>query len=210
VLPFLLGFSIGVLSSIPPFGPAGLLLVRRGLEGRIADGIAAVTGGAIADATYCALAVVGFSYLFWAHPHLAALMRWVGVALLILLAIWFLAQKPQAPRTDGGNGNGGRWPHHAMLGFSLVAFNPTLLITWTSGVALLASLGNVFFSGTGKLAFPVGVALGDITWGTIALLLYRRLGTRLPDRWLRLLMRTAGVFLLVIACVVSLQIASSN
>ena len=100
----LLGFSIGFLSSIPPIGPGSLLLLRRGLEGRVSAGVAAAAGGAAADAIYCALAVVGFSYLFWKHPDIAASIRWVGVAILVLLGIWFLTKVPELPRPNGPNG----------------------------------------------------------------------------------------------------------
>src|SRR5688572_29998830 len=83
VRALLLGFCIGFISSIPPLGPGALLLLRRGLEGRIAAGVAAATGGAAADAIYCALAVVGFSFLFWRYPNIAISIRWVGVAILV-------------------------------------------------------------------------------------------------------------------------------
>jgi threonine/homoserine/homoserine lactone efflux protein len=199
VLPLLLGFCCGFLSSIPPLGPGALLLLRRGLEGRTADGVAAATGGAVADASYCALAVVGFSYLFLKHPGLAASMKWVGVTILVLLGTWFLTNRLEAPRADGLPANGGNWSRQAVLGFSLAAFNPTLLITWSTGVAMIASLGVGVFSKPSRYAFPLGVALGDVAWALIALLLYRRLGSYLPHRMLRILMRSIGVMLLVIA-----------
>ena len=208
MLPLLLGICIGFLSSIPPLGPGALLLLRRGLEGRLSDGFAAAVGGAAADAIYCGLAVIGFSYLLWKHPQVAASLRWAGVAILILLGVWFLARTPERPTSNGAPANGGRWPHHAVLGFSLAAFNPTLLVTWTSAVAMIASLGGVFLAGSGRFAFPLGVALGDIAWATIALAMYRRLGHHLPDRVLRTLMRLVGVFLLALACFFALRISS--
>ena len=199
MLPLVLGICCGFLSSIPPLGPGALLLLRRGLEGRTADGVAAAAGGAIADASYCALAVVGFSYLFLKHPDLAASMKWVGVTILVLLGTWFLTNNPDAPRADGLHSNGGNWPRQAVLGFSLTAFNPTLLLTWSTGVAMIASLGVGVFAKSTRYAFPLGVALGDVAWALIALFLYRRLGSYLPYRILRIFMRSIGVILLAIA-----------
>jgi threonine/homoserine/homoserine lactone efflux protein len=206
VLPLLLGICTGFLSSIPPFGPGALLLMRRGLEGRASAGLAAAAGGALADAIYCGLAAVGFSYLLMTYPEIAASMRWVGVLILSALGIWFIVSKPELPRPNGEPRNGGDWPRHIVLGFSLGAFNPTLLITWTTAVAMVASLGGVLFTRSGRIAFPVGVALGDIAWAAVALFLYRRLGHYLPERVLRGLMRGIGLFLLALATFFAVQI----
>jgi threonine/homoserine/homoserine lactone efflux protein len=210
VLAFVLGLCIGFISSIPPLGPGSLLMVRRGLEGRFSAGIAVASGGAIADALYCALAVVGFSYLFWKHPDIAASMRWLGVAILIGIGAWFLTRKAERAKDGGSRDDGGDWPQHAVLGFSLVAFNPTLLITWSTAVALIASLGGLFFAGTSRWTFPLGVALGDVAWAALALTSLRRLGRHLPDRILSSLMRSIGAGLIVLACVFAMKTWMEN
>jgi threonine/homoserine/homoserine lactone efflux protein len=162
--------------------------------------MAAAAGGAAADASYCALAVVGFSYLFWKHPDIAASMKWVGVAILVLLGVWFLSREPDLPRAGGAPADGGDWPRQVVLGFSLTAFNPTLLLTWTTSVAMIASLGGAHFTGWSRYGLPIGVALGDVAWGATALFLYRRLGSHLPHRLLRLFMRAIGLVVLLVAC----------
>jgi threonine/homoserine/homoserine lactone efflux protein len=210
VRAILLGFCIGFMSSIPPLGPGALLLLRRGLEGRTSAGLAAAAGGATADAIYCALAVVGLSYLFWRYPDIAASMRWLGIAILVLLGIWFLTRTPEPLRNPGKNGFSGDWPRHAVLGFSLAAFNPTLLITWTAGVAMIASFGGSFFAGAGRYTFPIGVAMGDVGWAMIALFLYRRLGSHLPQRLLSRLMRGIGFMLLLLAVVLAVRASAPS
>ena len=199
VWAFLLGVCIGFVSSMPPIGPGGLMLMRRGLEGRFREGLALAAGGATADGIYCALAVVGFNYLVWKHPDLTASMRWVGVAILAFLAIWFLTRKPEAARGNGNNHVDERWPRQLLLGFSVTAFNPTLLITWSTAIAVIAGLGGDLFTRTGRVSFPIGVAIGDMSWALVALLSWRRLGRFLSARVLFRLMRAIGLVLFGLA-----------
>jgi threonine/homoserine/homoserine lactone efflux protein len=193
---------IGFASSMPPIGPGGLMLMRRGLEGRVREGLALAAGGATADAGYCAFAMIGFSVLFWKHPGVAASMRWLGVAILSGLGVWFLAHRPKQIRTDRENHVHAHWPQQMLLGFSVTAFNPTLLLTWSSAIAVLASFGGGFFSPTGRIAFPIGVGIGDVLWASIALISWRRLGRFVSARVLAIIMRGMGVGLL--ACAVYL------
>ncbi len=74
---------------------------------------------------------------------------------------------------------------------------------------MVASLGGVIFSGSGRFTFPLGVGIGDLAWCLILLVLLRRLGRALSDRTLYRLLRAIGVGLLGLAAVFAIKLATA-
>lgn len=196
----LLGFAVGLVGSLPPAGPGALLQIRRGLQRRFAAGLAVAAGGGLADAIYCLAAVLGLGFLLDRFPALVEVVRWLGLAVLFGLGAHFLSRPPRSlERKEPGSPAAGELTREFLLGLTLTGTNPTLVVTWTTAVAVIASLG-VPFEGGGRFTFPLGIALGNVAWSAILLTLLTRYGHRLGHRVVRGLMRATGVALLIMAC----------
>lgn len=204
----LAGFLAGFFSSIPPMGPIAILVLRRGLLRAYAAGFALAVGSALAEGIYALLALFGLGALMHAFPALAGGLRIVGLVFLGALGIYF-ALTSHAPDADDAPAAAARgfepgaeaasWPREFMIGFSVALLNPTLLLTWAAGVAMVVAVIEVDLGLWEKIAFPVAVVVGIVAWFGLLLLGLRRWGRLLSPRAIDAVIRILGVGLTLTA-----------
>jgi len=91
------------------------------------------------------------------------------------------------------------------LGVTITALNPTLVATWTTAIALLASTGWINMQTHQAPWFGLGSFLGMVTWFSILISLVRRYGTRLPKSAVRTTIRMLGAAIIIAALVFAIR-----
>lgn len=167
---FINGLLFGLVLAAP-VGPVGVMCVQRSLtEGRL-HGLLSGLGAAFGDALYGAVAAFGVSAVeAWIEHHQTTL-RFVGGAVLLLLAARTLFRRPREKRPATGNGNGkvlagihtGSLFQDFVSTFVLAIANPITLFAFAG---LLATVGG---AGAGKSVghagwLVAGVFLGSAVW----------------------------------------------
>jgi threonine/homoserine/homoserine lactone efflux protein len=173
----LLGLLLGFIGSMPVAGPIALLVLRKGLRGHYSEGIALAMGAAISEAVYCALALLGFDYLFVRYPIVESASRIIGGLLLIGLGIGFALMKAKDDPTDGGTPQASSKATPFLTGLTVAGLNPTLMVTW-SGVAAIVYSTFGAFGEWEKVGFPIGVGIGNFLWFVVMLMLMKRYRSR--------------------------------
>lgn len=160
----LLGFALGCVGSMPIGGPVSLFVFKRGATGRYRDGILLATGAAVAESGYCAAALFGFNLVVDEFPVVRPVIGIVGALIMVGLGIHFLLTKhfsadeavvPPIPR---------HWTRDLTLGFSMVALNPSVLVSWLAALAALHAIGLEPAVGGDRLLLVVGVGTGIVAW----------------------------------------------
>jgi threonine/homoserine/homoserine lactone efflux protein len=191
----LVGFVIGFAKSLVPTGPTGVLVIERALARRYVNSLSIAAGGAAAELVYCLAAVLGLEAAAARHPHVFVAIRELGALVVLAVGAYLLLRPPLARRNEEAVLPGREF----LLGLSTTGLNPTLLFTWTVAVGLLVSVGGLRFEGAKALAFPAAVVSGALTWNLVMVLLMRRLGDRLSERTMRLVLRILGGLLIASA-----------
>ena len=199
---FIKGLILGFIICVP-FGPIGLLCVRRTLiDGKVA-GIAAVLGASAVDAIYCAIAGLGVSYISNFLTNERTVRRLAGGLVLIAMGIKIFLSHPteKAPEAKG----------HGLFAsfgssFFLMLTNPLAVLVFTATFSALGIGGwHDAYLSTGMLV--IGVFVGSALWGPIFVVGVHLLSPRLTPSQLRLANRIAGVILFgfgVVACLLAL------
>lgn len=196
----LTGFLMGFIGSMPILGPISSLVFQRGLGGRYWDGWAIGVGGALAEGVYCALAVRGFAAVHQNFHFSATLAKAMAVSLLGAIGLYFIfigpkrSTDPRALRQD-------RWSmlSSLMIGFTVAAANPTLLLIWSAAFGMLFAITNVSLHGHATVIFPASVIAGIVTWFSVLLILLHRFRRRFPFFAYRVAIRGMGVALVALA-----------
>ena len=201
--PALLGFALGWLGSMPLAGPVSVMVARRGLAGRVRCGLALAIGAALAETGWCAAALYGCESFLdrwsWLRPAAGA----VGGAVMIGLGLKLLLGRPllrdDAAGVDAPNRS--LWRELA-VGFSLVFFNVSVLLSW---LGILVVLRNLHLDSaltpdsavqSPRIAFLAAVPLGIVSWFALLLWLTGHTGVRVREVWLQRLVRCLGLILL--------------
>lgn len=191
------GFVFGFLGSVPLAGPIAVLVLRKGIRGEYRQGIGVAAGGSLAEAIYCALAVLGFESLLAAHPGIEAWSKLGGAAMMIALGAAFmlmrLSELPQAEPHAPVSKLAGPF----FIGFSIAAFNPVLILTW-SGVAAILHAFTGPFSSAEKVLFPVAVGLGVFSWFRLMLSLIKKHSQSVSTHRMMQAVRAFGVVLALV------------
>jgi threonine/homoserine/homoserine lactone efflux protein len=199
---FIKGLILGFIICIP-FGPIGLLCVRRTLtDGKVA-GIAAVLGASVVDAIYCAIAGFGVSYVSNFLIHERTLLRLAGGLILIAMGIKIFLTYPteKAPEARG---------HGLVASFSasffLMLTNPLAILVFTATFSALGIAGWEYAHiSTGMLV--IGVFLGSSLWAPVFVAGVNLFSPQLTPSQLRLANKIAGAILFgfgVVVCLLAL------
>jgi threonine/homoserine/homoserine lactone efflux protein len=195
LIAFLVGLLFGFVGSIPVAGPIAILVFGRGLQNRSRSGIYLALGSAVAESAYAYFAFWGFSALEEKYPWMQQGSFGVAALVLIALGLRFATtrSKPDAevvaPPSNVGN------KRSFLLGITITALNPTLIVTWTAAVATLRSLHWVSRDVTHALPFSIGVWAGIIAWFSVLLTLLARFKGRFHTSTLDRVVRVMGVVL---------------
>ena len=199
---FIKGLVLGFIICVP-FGPIGLLCVRRTLmDGKVA-GIACVLGASVVDALYCAIAGLGVSYISNFLSDERTVLRVAGGLILIAMGIKIFFTHP-AEKTPEASGHG----LVASFGssFFLMLTNPLAILVFTATFSALGIGGwqDAYIS-TGMLV--IGVFVGSALWAPIFVAGINLFSPRLTLSQLRLANEVAGIILVlfgVLACLLAL------
>jgi len=183
------------LGSMPPVGPIAVLLLERGVAGRIREGLRIGWGAALAETFYCALATAGVSELMKRYAIVETIARIVGIVILIALGLYFVRFRvsPANKQVDEKK----RRPF--MLGFSISAANPTLIITWSGSIAMVLAFAHTRFDLAARGLFVFGVLAGMLAWFHLFLWMLGRWRDRITLRAAQWTIRIAGAAMLMLA-----------
>jgi threonine/homoserine/homoserine lactone efflux protein len=193
-----LGLLMGFLGSLPTAGPVGMLVVSRALMGRPRSGLHVALGSAVAEATYALVAFWGFAVVLARFPQLVAASRLLACVLFAAMGL-YLVVRGIAPRAPGAPpDHGGQ--KSALLGFTMTALNPTLLLTWGSAAGVAHATGLPPVGQLAAIPFAIGVGCGSLGWFAILLWLLARVRVAPPTlalviRWMGAALLVAGVAL---------------
>jgi threonine/homoserine/homoserine lactone efflux protein len=199
---FIKGLILGFIICVP-FGPIGLLCVRRTLmDGKVA-GVAAVLGASVVDAIYCAIAGLGVSYISNYLSNERTVLRLAGGLVLIAMGIKIFLTHP-TEKTPEATGHG----LLASFGssFFLMLTNPLAMLVFTATFSALG-IGGWKDAYISTAMLVIGVFLGSALWAPIFVAGVNLFSPQLTLSQLRLANRVAGVILFgfgFVACLLAL------
>jgi len=187
-LSFCLGWTGGLLSSLPIAGPTSVVVLTRALQGHISSTRIVVAGAAVGEAIYAALAFFGFSAYLAQYPSILVLSRTLAASICIVLGIVFLLKLPRISSVKkdddrpGGDVEGqaiSRLDEKSFLakeatkmfcyGCGLTGLNPSLVLTWTGITSAVFGSGLLKQETGSWLFFGLGVCAGIQTWFNLLL-----------------------------------------
>ena len=178
---------------MPVSGPIALIVFRSSLKGHFASAMRVVTGAAVAESIYCAIATFGYLQIVAAYPGLAIYIRYIGAIFLLVMGVVFMFQKvhfedkPVAEIEERKSG--------LRAGFLIAILNPTLFLTWGSATSTIFSwFTKVTF--TDMVVFPIAAGLGIVTWFAILLEIFKKYRERIGERIGMIAIRGAAVIML--------------
>jgi len=182
-------------------GPSSAIIIRRVLVGREREGLAFAAGSVLAEGLACLGAIWGVELALYTVPHLKRILEWGGMLLLFGIGVYFIvgrvpseSETDEFPRTDAASLGG-----QTVFGFSLTAFNPTLIATWTTVLGVVLSMTSLEFAFWQKWTVPIAVMFGEVLWFAILVAVARRYGARVDQKIIDWLIRGIGVLLVVLA-----------
>lgn len=186
---FLLGFAVAASP-----GPIFFLCLRRTLVRGWLNGLASGFGVATADGFYAAVAAFGIGAITTA---LTGERRWLvlaGGALLVVLGVRILIERPTSVEASSSNGSGLAWAYLSTLGLTIT--NPATIISFA---ALAATLGVGISGGYARPALLVaGVLLGSLTWWCVLAGLAAGLRARITPRVVLIISAISGVAIIAL------------
>lgn len=191
ILALLLGFAVGFLGSVPIAGPVAIMVFESALASRARRGLQIAIGAAVAESFYALMAFWGLTTFLSRFPSLLPASKVLGALVLVALGLYFLLRKSKAKAHDHEPSKpaGTKW----LLGFTVTAFNPTLLFTWTGAITALHSTGLLPNKPIDAIPFALGVGAGIICWFMLLLALVRKFRQRLSPETLDKGIRAMGV-----------------
>jgi threonine/homoserine/homoserine lactone efflux protein len=189
LLVALVGALLAYVAALPVTGPGSALVADAALRGDFARALWIGIGLALPDGAYAGLAFFGAGAALQGVgvvkvlSHLAASLVLFGVG-------WKLWSTPlDRPVVRAGG-------HRAfLLGVSVAAFNPTLLVTWGTVSALVVGGGYAHGEGREAVAFGTGVAVGAVAASITLAALFARLRTHVGEHGMRRVTRAVAVLL---------------
>jgi homoserine/homoserine lactone efflux protein len=194
----LLGFAVTeFLMSLTP-GPAVLLIVSQGMRSGFRSSLRGVAGILTGNTIYFALSAAGLGALLLASATLFQIIKWLGIAYLLLMGIRMLVSKRSAPPSVE------RTPGSRLTLFSqgLVTqlANPRAIVFFTALLPQFISAGRASAGSTGVVRQFVVLGLVSIAVELPVLAAYGWLadrgGSLIPEKFSSLPERVAGGFLI--------------
>lgn len=195
---FLLALAIGFFAAIP-VGGSQIEVAKRALHGHLRAAAAVTLGSVSSDVLYGFIALFGLAPLLQL-PGVMAGFNALGAVLLCGLAYWTIRQsrRPQELRLENSTLNDKRWAY--VTGFSLAVSNPPMILSWLYGVTLARHLGLANpFSGSQKMLFIVGGALGLAGYQLLLALILKRMQHFIPTKVLRRIYFWLGIALFLLS-----------
>ncbi len=193
----LIGFLMGVAGSIPLAGPITMLVLGYGLEGRIRQAALIGLGSALPECVYAGLALWGFGALVEEFEWVGPTSQAIAAAVLLAVGLFLILRPPResnrAANASAEEVEGSK--RHFLLGLSITALNPALILNWGAAVTMVYSLGLVEPKPYFAIPFGLGVGAGILAWFTVALYFLHRHHRRISAALRTKLMKGMGVLL---------------
>jgi threonine/homoserine/homoserine lactone efflux protein len=193
VLAYLAGFVLAFASSIPIAGPISALVFSRALRQRGGEGLRIAVGAALAEAAYAGAAFYGVGVLFERFAWVGPVSRLVAAFALVVVGILLVRMKHEQAEPIAERAGA----RHLALGFTISAFNPGLISTWSAASAVVYSSGLGPFSNTHAPIFAIGVLTGILAWFTLLVRVVEQRHATSSPRFAAIL-RTTGATLILI------------
>jgi threonine/homoserine/homoserine lactone efflux protein len=184
----------GFVGSMPLAGPVAILAVSRASRGRYGEALRIGLGAAAAEGVYAGIAFWGFTTFLARHAIVVPISHGVTAVVLIAVGVRFVFWRPTYGNEKARENKAGT----TLLGFSISAINPTLLLTWSAAVAFLYSRGLKEPSAAYAIPFGLCAAAGVGGWFVVLAALLRNYGGRLPQAVLTWVVRAMGLLLVVL------------
>ncbi len=184
----LIAMAFGFFGSMPLAGPIAVMVFSRASRRRYEEALHIGLGAAVAEALYAGVAFWSFTSLLAAHPLVVPVSRGITAVVLTALGVRFAVWKQHDPKDKYERRAG-----TSLVGFSLSAINPTLLVTWSAAVAFLYSKGLGVSSPLAAIPFGVSAGAGIGAWFAILVAILRRFEGKVPVAVLTWTIRVLGV-----------------
>ena len=204
----LIAFAFGFLGSMPLAGPVAVLIVSRGVQKEYGAALRIGLGAALAEAVYALLAFWGFAPFLGKHPRILPISHGVTAVLLVVLGVYFLQWKgehKERSREEKRERRKGTF----MVGFTISALNPTLLITWSAATTMLYSKQVAHMESWMAIPFGLCAGAGVAAWDFVLVWLLKRFGDRFPKTALAWAVRGMGLLLFAIGAWSAVQLVMS-
>jgi threonine/homoserine/homoserine lactone efflux protein len=195
----------GFVGSMPLAGPIAIMSVARASRGKYSEALRVGLGAAVAEGIYASLAFWGFTTFLASHAMVVPVSRAVTAIVLAAIGVRFVFWKPSKEKDVRENKAG-----TALLGFSVSAINPTLLLTWSAAVAALYSHGLGEAPAIYAIPFGLCAASGIAAWFITLGALFKKYGGKLPQATLTWIIRSMGLVLVVLALWSAVKLVRSH
>jgi threonine/homoserine/homoserine lactone efflux protein len=197
-----MALAFGFFGSMPLAGPIALMVVSRAARRRFDEALHVAFGAAIAEAIYAGFAFWGYTALFAQHPLVKPVSQAVSALVLVVLGVRFAVWSPRE-RSDRRENAAGT----TLLGFTVSALNPTLLVTWGAAVAFLYAKGIGGTPGVAAVPFGACAGAGVALWNVVLVRALRKYGGKLPRPVMTWMVRGLGVALVGLGAWSAVQLA---
>jgi threonine/homoserine/homoserine lactone efflux protein len=187
----LIALVFGYIGSVPLAGPIAVMQLSRGARGRFTEALHVGLGAAVAEAVYAGIAFWGYTTLFAHHRLLVPISHGVTAAVLVLLGVRFAFWREREDREDERERKAGT----VLLGFTVSAANPTLLVTWGAVVAFVDSKELGSPPAVAAIPFGLGAGAGVALWSATLAAILRKYEGKVPSKALTWAVRTLGAAL---------------
>jgi threonine/homoserine/homoserine lactone efflux protein len=195
LLALALGAIFGFVGSMPVAGPIAILVFAEGARGRARSAFYVAFGAALAESLYAFVTFWGFAELLRRYPLVVPVSRALGSILLLGAGAYLCLRgrrDDRGPQSDPSTTKrGGKF----LLGFTITALNPTLLVTWTAAVTALSSALGHGLRTRDAPPFAAGACAGIVGWFSLLLVLMRRYRRNFSPSTLDRVVRGAGALL---------------
>jgi threonine/homoserine/homoserine lactone efflux protein len=191
ILVCAIAFVLAYVGSMPLAGPIAVWMITRAAERRFGEARRIGIGAALSEGIYAALAFWGFATFLARQQLVVPISRAATAVILTAVGGWVVFWKPSDVAPDREERKAGT----LFIGFWISAFNPTLLITWSTAVAFLYSKGLTGERSLVAIPFGACAALGVASWNVCVVHLLEKYGGRLPKSAMTWVVRTMGLVL---------------
>jgi threonine/homoserine/homoserine lactone efflux protein len=187
-----IAFLFGYVGSMPLAGPIAVLMLSRSAQQRFGEALRIGIGAGLAEGIYAGIAFWGFTTFLARNAVVVPISQSAATVVLTSLGVWFMFWHPSEKKEEERDGTAGT----VMLGFSVSALNPTLLVTWSAAVAFLYSKGLGQLPPEAGVPFGACASAGIASWIACLVALLRRYHGKVPARVMTWIIRAMGVGLL--------------
>jgi threonine/homoserine/homoserine lactone efflux protein len=185
-----IALAFGFVGSMPIAGPVSVMVLSRSARRRFDEALHIGLGAAVAEAIYAGLAFFGYTTFLARDELVVPISHAVTAVVLMALGGVFLFFSPNEKKDTRENKTG-----TFLLGFSVSAVNPTLLVTWGAATAFLFSRGLGETSALAAVPFGLCAGAGVGAWFALFVVVLRKYEGKLPRKVLTWIVRLLGLAL---------------